>query len=113
MKKAKIILASLVLLSVIGGIFAFKAARQPRNIWTVSGTKLSTILVGTLTYSTTIPNCTLTALATTNVGPNVIVSYSSTSDAVKTVFTRAGQPDFPSTYLFCTTILTKTTIADE
>ena len=61
MKKAKIVLSAVALFAVVGGAFAFKAARfQPANVYT--------------TYSTTtiggVPTayCTLTDLRTTNAG---------------------------------------------
>jgi len=116
MKKAKIILASVAILAVVGGALAFKTSRfLPPNIYTISGTKLSTITtaVGGPTYSAVIPNCTLTNLVTTNQGSQVVVSTSSTRNNVTAAFTH--QPsgnEITATYAFCTTILTRTTLAD-
>lgn len=115
MKKAKIILASLAVFAVVGGAFAFRASRfQAPSVYSLlAGSRVTTTIVGSQTYTTTIPNCTLLNLATTNVGtPTNIYSTTSTSPAVTTVFTRAGGQQFVTTYPFCTPTNVITTSVD-
>ena len=117
MKKAKIILTSLALLAVIGGALAVKASRfQLANIWYVPivggqpETTITTTLHNGLVYSTTIINCTKTCLRTTDVGPIVNTSSSTTSPISTKVFTRVGGGAFTTTYHYCTLFVTRTTL---
>jgi len=124
MKKAKIILTSLALLAIVGGALAFKANRALQsNIWyipTVAGvpqTTITTTLFNGQIYSTTIINCTKTALASTNIGPLVNTSTYTTNPLTTTVFTRQVSPgvtaSFTTTYHFCTPVVTRVTAANS
>ena len=115
MKKAKIILTSVAILAVIGGALAFKATRfNPPTLWTLlAGSKVTSTTTNGIVYSTTVPNCVLTDIATTTTGPLVVATTTSTRAAVTTVFTTVigGQPtSFTTVYPFCTTFLTRTAV---
>jgi hypothetical protein len=113
MKKEKIILTSIAILAVLGGALAFKSNRLPPNVYTLlAGSKVASITVGGIVYTTTIPNCTLTCLNTTNVGPIVSVSSTTTSFNSVTAFLSAGRPPIITTFPYCTLWLTRVVICD-
>lgn len=119
MKKAKVILASLAILAVIGGALAFKASRLPaKQLYilldeAVVGPQWSSYTNAQgLVFSTTIPPCTLTNVFTTTQGTPVITSTSTSAALVRTFFTRAGSSPIQTTYHYCTQKLVATTNVD-
>jgi hypothetical protein len=124
MKKAKIILTCVGLLAVIGGAAAFKASRfELANVWYIPANQTTRLTVTSAVpngplYTTTIPNCTLSNQVTTDVGPDILTSTTSTNINVTTVFTRANPNpalpplSFTTTYSYCVPILTKTALAN-
>jgi len=115
MKKAKIILGAVAFFAVVGGALAFKTSRLvPADVWTLlPGNKISSITVGSLVYSTTIPNCTLLPYYSTNVGTLTTVSSTTTSPTVTTIFTRQGGQQVITTYHYCAPFVTRTAEADS
>jgi hypothetical protein len=114
MKKAKIILTCVAILAVVGGALAFRANRLPSNVFTLlAGSKATSITVGGIVYTTTIPNCTLTALRTVPGTPNVIVSSTTTDPNTVVAFKSAGHPDIITTYAYCTQWFTRTADSND
>jgi hypothetical protein len=115
MKRATITLACVAILGVIGGALAFKTSRQPDNVYTLlPGSKVITIIRAPgVICTTTVPNCTLTHLATTNAGPPVSVRSTTTNASVVTVFKCPTPPDVVTTYAYCTLWLTSVTPCNE
>jgi hypothetical protein len=109
MRKAKIILASLAILAVVGGTLAFKARSfLPPNVYTLlAGNKVASITIGSMVYTTTVQNCTLLPLRSTSQG-GVLANVSSTtiSPNSTTVF-RSGAFFIIAPYTYCTLWVTK------
>ena len=115
MKKAKIILSCVAILAVVAGALAFRASRLPANIYTLlDGNKVTSITIGNIVYTTTIPNCTLkTPLrVSTDVGTPVAVSSTTTNALSTTVFISAGHPNVTTTFAYCTAWVTATAVPD-
>jgi hypothetical protein len=115
MKKEKKILACIAILAIIGGALAFRASRMPPNVYTLlPGSKVFRItLPSNIICTTTIPNCTLTNLATTAFGPLVIVSSTTTSPLSTTVFLCPEQTVVTNTFPYCTQWITRVTASND
>lgn len=120
MKKAKIILGVIALLAVAGGAFAVKARfdEADRLFILAGGSKVTTTQVGTVVYSTTIPNCTTTNRFIRESGGTPVAGFSVTTTNANTVTTftattAVGGPTLSTilTYPYCTAIVTATTAA--
>lgn len=57
MKKARIILSCIALLTVVGGAFAFKAMTTQGRAYSYTGTTLSSTITAGKTYYTIVPVC--------------------------------------------------------
>lgn len=94
MKKAKIILATVALLGIIGGTLAFKAARFTNSKIVVT-TQL--YVSNSITYSTNVPFCTTTGISfVTNTGQIPALTTTWTTNRLAPTFavtlTRVGVP---------------------
>jgi hypothetical protein len=113
MKKAKIVLTCVAILAVVGGALAFKAMRLPANIYSLlAGNKVASITVGTVVYTTTIPNCTLTTYHTVAEGGVERNLSSTTTAAASTTIFRSGANQVITTFPYCTLWVTKVVPSD-
>jgi hypothetical protein len=112
MKKAKIILATLMFIAAVGGAFAFKAMRfNITPAWTY--TNAITVGTGKVTYSTTGLFCyttTVSFISTTGIRGTTLTS---TNTAPSTTFTlvNASGATFTSAFPPCTVTNTLITTA--
>lgn len=112
MKKARIILSAIALLSVIGGTLAFKAYRQGLGqlaTYDPNQTILTSYTTDNKVYTATIPSCVLTNVFVRNNGQIVDTWKTSTAAAITTLGTAPDGSTTTFTFVFCTTTATAIT----